>query len=102
MVAGAATYFTAVLFPDKPIIGEMAQNRVSGFRICGRWNSSLLEHGSETAASAFNLCPDQLGNVHAMGLIYASALWQVRQQAGVDSAEIDRLYLLHTQVTEFI
>ena len=99
LLSGAAEYFQAMTFASKPAMGELLGNRIDGLRICGiPRNISALTSLSRSAA--FSACSSDAAPGHsgAMGLLFASILWELRKQAFSDGGEsrvieFDRLYI---------
>jgi len=98
LLAGSSTYFVGVMFPDRPVVGEMAENRLAGARICSAVDRNLNTASTLTADTAFNACATARGDVQAMGLVYASFWWDLRRSPQSSAEEIDRLYLEHLKI----
>lgn len=100
LASGIADYFVAMIFPQAPTLGESWSNRLSGLNTCGL-SRDLRENNNSTINEAFSVCSNKQMEGHpvAMGSIYASIWWQVRQEAKKEFADgasdIDRLYQQH-------
>jgi hypothetical protein len=93
---GVGEYFAASMFPDRTRIGEGIANTGNPQSIGGvARNVAAL---SSTAAQVFSTAS---GHAHALGLVYASVWWKVRETAGsAASAEIDRIFLEHLSLLD--
>lgn len=93
---GVGEYFAASLFPDRPRIGDAIVN-TGNPQIIASVARDIASLSSNTTAQVFT---DSAGHAQALGLIYASIWWQVRASAGVQSAEIDRIFLEHLSLID--
>lgn len=100
IASGVGDYFVAVMFPDRPIVGEeLAQNNQGLVRCMIRRNLTTI--GSITAQMVFDSCPAiaDRGDVTLLGSVYASIWWRVRIQAASRDAtgerDIDALFMHH-------
>lgn len=99
IVSGSADYFTASFFPDAPSISNAWSKNIEGQDVCGV-PRSMTDAKSLLAPSAFEKCGDDLtGQVHLLGLLYASIWWEVRNQiVELKTGEVpyvDRLFFAH-------
>lgn len=99
IASGAADYLAAIMFPTQPSFGETWTNKLEGLSHCGI-PRDLSRNSNLTADEAYNACeklePKSLGEVHAMGSVYASVWWEVRKSVGLAGApHIDTLYMEH-------
>lgn len=88
---GIGEYFAACLFPGRTRLGDGVVN-TGNPQIIGAVARDLTAIRDLSAAQAF---ASANGFAQSMGLIYASIWWNVRQEAGVQSADIDRLFIEH-------
>lgn len=93
---GQADYHSFITFGTTAAIGEQVVNSTSGISQCGiarraAANVNLL------MSQAFNACSGLAGEVHAMGNVYASIWWQLRDGAA-NPLEIDQLFNEHLKV----
>lgn len=97
LASGAADYLVAMMFPDKPAVGEGFSDKVDGKSLCGLATGRNPQSVSTmTMAQAYALCgAQQQGNTFVMGSVYASIWFNVRQSVGAIPSEVDRLYMLH-------
>lgn len=100
IASGVGDYFVAVMFPDRPIVGEeLAQNSQGLVRCMIRRNLQTI--GSITAQAVHDACPAvaDRGDVTLLGSVYASIWWRVRTQAANRDAngerDIDTLFMHH-------
>lgn len=100
IAAGAADYLVAIMFPDDPGLGEFWNNSLDGAKACTQ-SRNLKFMSSITAQVANQVCASsgQTGEVHALGSVYASIWWEVRNKAEEErpgsSREVDTLYMEH-------
>ncbi len=96
---GVGDYVAAIMFPNRPLIGETLVNTGQAASIAGfprdmtqLRNRSLLDayNSSGTGGSA--------GDVGAMGLVYANVWWEVRVAAGTNAHEVDQLFFEHLKL----
>jgi hypothetical protein len=100
--SAAGDYFAAVLFPDRPRVGETLSQNLQGQSVCGlKRDLALLSQ--TTAMQAYQACQNQnrAGDVYLEGAFYASIWWEIRGLAAgqwSDGAEIvDRLFHKHLE-----
>lgn len=100
IASGVGDYFAALIFPQRPIIGETWANNPNGIVTCGV-DRNLATAGARTATAAFGACTPQgtAGDVSVMGTVYASIWWEARKAAnaaapGADK-DIDTLFMQH-------
>lgn len=99
LVSGSADYLASRLFPDAPSISNAWSKKLEGQDLCG-FPRSMLDARTLLASTSYEKCGgDFSGQVHLMGLLYASMWWEVRAQVdelGTGEAPyIDRLFLAH-------
>ncbi len=95
LASGAATYTTALMFPEKPVIGELGANRLAGVRLCGAMDRDLRTLTSVTATSAFVACEARKGDVNILGSLYASIWWEIRKAFPAETYKVDHIFLRH-------
>lgn len=100
LASGQADYFVAMTFPNKPAMGDGWSRSTQGNAVC---QSSLSRHpasfNNATVDSSYSLCAaqGQAGSIYALGAMYSSIWWNVRNASGSNPLEIDRLFLLHLE-----
>jgi hypothetical protein len=100
IASGAAEYFAATTFPQAPTVGQAWVNRLEGMKICGQ-SRNLKENGDVSLSGAFSACAGKSMEGHpvALGTVYASMWWEIREKAKENFAngesEIDQLYQQH-------
>ncbi len=99
LLSGAAEYFQAIAFSNRPQLGELIANRSEGLRLCGL-SRNIASNAALTRSNAYSACASSnaQGHIRTMGLLFASILWELRQQAFTDGGEsrmleFDRLYI---------
>lgn len=94
LASGVGDYFAAVMFPQKPVIGESWADSVDGI-VLSRIGRNLNSAGSRTASAAFDA---RNGDVSHLGTVYASIWWEVRRDASSKPSgaqEVDTLFMHH-------
>ena len=101
IISGVSDYMVATLFPNYPAIGELYSNSLNGISHCGVSRSPNVMK-SFTAQESYESCKDSNANgqVHVMGVFYASLWFEMRELAGVEFgsqgvSDIDTLYMRH-------
>jgi hypothetical protein len=101
VASGVGDYFSAMIFPDRPIIGESWENSLNGLSPCSI-PRDLGSAAARTALAVFNACAVHAapGEVTTMGIIYASIWWEVRKEAQAQwgeagAQELDTLFMRH-------
>lgn len=104
IASGVGDYFAAVIFPDRPVVGETWANRTQGLGFCNI-SRNLNDARTLTASSVFNACASAgiSGEVSTMGTVYASIWWELRKAAAAErpvrgDADIDKLFMSHLAV----
>jgi len=96
-------YFAAVMFEDKPILGESLSDSPQGQSLCSR-RRDLRELNKSSRGQMYNSCATTNGHAVLLGSWYASLWWKIRTQAQ-SPKEIDRTFVEHaktwTSVTTF-
>lgn len=96
LVSGSADYFVAAFFgKGRTLVGDGWRNDPWGLTICGLRRDPAL-HTALTATSASSGCVSR-GATHqanALGLLYASIWWEVRQKV-TNVADFDKFFLKH-------
>jgi hypothetical protein len=92
-------YVAAMVFPERPRLGETLANSTAGQSICSTWRD-LASLSAQTKDGVYNACSDK-GNATLTGAWYASLWWSVRQQQEQTSpgsgADIDNLFISHAK-----
>lgn len=94
---GQADFFSSIVFPDSPAMGDGLAHSHEGIKSCGIPRNPEL-NASLTVTEAYNACSaDFAGQVHAFGTIYSSAWWVLRDQQSTqaDKTNVERLFLEH-------
>jgi hypothetical protein len=97
IASGQADYFVAMNFPDSPAFADGWTNNNSGKSICNSEAHRNLNQLMEmTFSEAYELCAEseQQGSIYAMGAVYSSLWWSIRNQVE-DRSKIDQLYMMH-------
>lgn len=95
-VSGAGDYLAAVYFGSGSTkIGEGWKNDIAGLRTCGLTRDPG-QQADLTRAQAHQACSSRgaVGNITAMGVLYASIWWEARKSAS-DQADFDKLFVRH-------
>lgn len=95
IASGVGDYLAGVMFPDSLGLGEHIKNSTDGLGFCS-FSRNLASHSSSTAEDAHKACESNnngAGQVNALGTVYASIWWQLRDSN--NSAEIDLLFMEH-------
>lgn len=97
IASGVADYLVAMTFPENAAVGDGLSDRIDGKSICQtQYERNPLATKNLTLASSYNLCGSgKLGDIYAMGSVYASIWWSVRSLPSSNASEVDRLYMLH-------
>lgn len=105
IASGSADFMAMLMFPDQPILGEAWANHINGSKICDLPRSAQ-NWKNHSAREAYDLCKNRgrNGEVHAMGALYASIWWEVREAVGGEGSlaakNIDRIYMEHLKRIE--
>ena len=96
IVSGIGDALVAMMFPEKPYIGETWNNEASAPRICSIERSPANRNLDTTAA--FESCVET-GDIHLMGALYA-AIWRdlriaAREVSVKALRDIDTLFVKH-------
>lgn len=101
IASGVGDYFAAMMFPQKPIVGEAWANRTQGLGFCNVARN-LNDARTLTAPGVYSACSSAglSGEVSTMGTVYASIWWEIRKAAAssnptIGEAEIDMLFMSH-------
>jgi len=104
---GQADFFSSILFPSSPAMGDGMVDTIEGITICGIPRNAELNAHPETYLTfpdAFVACnnPDFYGQIHALGAVYASVWWNVRdaQSTITDKENVERLFLEHLKLLD--
>lgn len=84
---GQADFHAALIFSHSPTIGETFFNSMDG--LTGR---NLLKNGNLTAQNAFAM---EGGEIHQLGAVYASILWEIYSSSNVIKLEFERIFAQH-------
>ena len=102
IISGVSDYMVATLFPNYPAIGELYSNSLNGLSHYSGVSRSPNVMKSFTAQESYESCKDSNANgqVHVMGVFYASLWFEMRKLAGVEFgsqgvSDIDTLYMRH-------
>ena len=102
LLVGTGLYFHAMVFPDATGLAELLAGDPHGFTTCGL-ERSMSAMKDVMPAQAYNACLGRAaaGQVHVMGALYASILWEIRARAAAmpngGTQEFDKLYMDHLQ-----
>ncbi len=80
------------MFPNRTTIGDGFNNTSAGAQALPGISRDLASAASKTAPALFTAAQ---GDARSLGLLYASIWWEVRRQAGAQSADIDRIFMEH-------
>ncbi len=101
LFSASGDYLATLMFSQNPAIGEGWVNELQGVPLCGR-RRNLVDFADQSKAAAFELCGSRQrpGEVHAMGLLYASIVWELRKQAEAQGGpgagrQVDALFMEH-------
>lgn len=89
---GVGEYFASCMFPNRTTIGDGFNNTSTGAQALPGISRDLASAASKTAPALFTAAQ---GDARSLGLLYASIWWEVRRQAGAQSADIDRIFMEH-------
>lgn len=89
---GVGEYFAACLFPNRTRIGDGFNNSTTSAQALPGLARDVAGAATQTVSTLFGASQ---GDVRSMGVLYASIWWEVRRKAGVQSAEIDRIFMEH-------
>ncbi len=99
LAIGQADYIAGLSFAQSPAIGESQSGTISGLKHCGISREFSRNKGL-TADLAYAACTadGRLGLVYAMGALYGSIWWEVRDQAKTAAdgvGMVDRVFFAH-------
>ncbi|HRK08527.1 MAG TPA: hypothetical protein PLZ57_12220 [Pseudobdellovibrionaceae bacterium] len=96
---GVGDYVAAIMFPNRPLIGETLVNTGQAATIAG-FPRDMTQLRNRTLLDAYNSSGTggSAGDVGAMGLVYANVWWEVRVAAGTNSHEVDQLFFEHLKL----
>ena len=98
---GQADFHVAILFPDKPQIGEFMVNNVRGITACSsdeKFSRNPTKNKTLTADAVYDGCQEVFGGngeIHLMGVLYSSIWWEVYSHAEVSKKDIAKLFTEH-------
>ncbi len=104
---GQADFHAAVLFPDRPAVGELISNSLRGVTGCGLTSGPSRnpdEANNETAYSIFNECERSYGNkgeIHLVGILYNSIWWEIYRKPETDQKEILKIFTEHLPILDW-
>ncbi len=84
---GQADFHAALIFSHSPAIGETFFNSMDG--LTGR---NLLQNSNLTAQAAFAM---EGGEIHQLGAVYASILWEIYSSSDVIKLEFEKIFVQH-------
>jgi len=99
VASGVADFMAAISFPNAPAVGDGWSANVEGHSICGGADyRNPAKSVGLNVTKAFGLCSGQgrPGDIHALGAVFAAALWDLR--AANDAEEIDQLVMIFMAV----
>jgi hypothetical protein len=92
-------YVVAMVFPEKPRLGETLANSTAGQSICSNLRD-LSSLAAQTKDGVYNACSDK-GHATLTGTWYASLWWSLRQQQEQTTpgsgTDIDNLFIAHAK-----
>lgn len=90
---GAADYMVAMYWSSDPAVASIVKSDPNGYSYCGVYRNPNL-NSNLTLTAANNACGSTSANeIHAVGAVYTSIWWNVRQQLGADL--VDAVFMLH-------
>ncbi|MBL7686762.1 MAG: hypothetical protein JNJ49_01920 [Bdellovibrionaceae bacterium] len=89
---GIGEYFASCLFPNRTKIGDGFNNATTSAQALPGISRDIASAATKTASTLFTAAQ---GDVRSMGVLYASIWWEIRRQAGTQSADIDRIFMEH-------
>lgn len=90
MNEGQADFHLLMIFPDKPALGETWQNNVSGLP-----SRNVVANKDVSVSQAFSSSD---GQIHRMGAIYASILWNIYNNPQVQKLEFEKIFMKHLRL----
>lgn len=84
---GQSDFLAALIFPDKPAMGETFMNSVAGMP--GRNVASLNSLTAQAAFTQFS------GEPHGMGTVYSSALWMLYNHSQMNKKDFEAMFMAH-------
>ena len=105
---GQADFHVAVLFPDKPQIGELISNHPKGITSCPsddeRFSRNPKKNTTLTADMVYDNCQDRFGGngeIHLMGVLYNSIWWEIYHHTDTLKEDIVKLFTEHLPLINY-
>lgn len=96
IVSGASDYLASLMFlGGKTVIGDGWKNDPAGLSLC-LTSRDPASQSALTASTAYGRCTSRAasGEIHVMGLVYASIWWEVRKSIS-NQSDFDKFFLRH-------